>query len=145
MVEKTKEFIATKKVYVANDGTEFNTSVECETYENTVLCSLRQRINKFLVNKISELELLGGSEEYIYSIYSPKTNDDYNNLLYYFNLLNSNLESPNAKLLINDINSGKTNLIFGSYENEDNFIFYWGTFDEFINNIKSKLSGNFSN
>lgn len=54
MKEKKIENITYTTVYVATDGTEFNTKEDCAKYERTYACALKSRLMAMAINENSE-------------------------------------------------------------------------------------------
>lgn len=59
--EKNKKEIVIK--YEAIDGTVFDIKEECELYEKSAMCIMRDRFNKLIVAKDNAWDLMGGYED----------------------------------------------------------------------------------
>ena len=64
-------------VYVAEDGREFDSQSECESYERTAKCALMARYNLLVLKESNCFELLGfGSEEDVIDVVKMKSEED---------------------------------------------------------------------
>ena len=77
MKEERKEIKTYKTVYVAIDGTEFQSAKDCEEYEKTAECVIFSKINGFTINTGSEEDIMGtGScDNYCY-VLKPMIEED---------------------------------------------------------------------
>lgn len=87
-----KERVSYYDVYVANDGTEFNSQEECQKYDNSALGVVRARYEKLVVKTKTEDDILGiGSCEVVVKILRIKSEDDVNTVMQMFLLENPHL------------------------------------------------------
>ena len=69
-------------VYVADDGREFDSQSECESYERTAKCALMARYNLLVLKESDSFELFGfGSDEDIVDVVKMKSEEDMNLIL----------------------------------------------------------------
>ncbi len=69
-------------VFVANDGTEFNTKEECEKYENSAKCALMARYKLLVIKESDCFSLFGfGSDEDVIEVVKIESEEDLNLIL----------------------------------------------------------------
>lgn len=111
-----KERVSYYDVYVANDGTEFNSQEECQKYDNSALGVVRARYEKLVVKTKTEDDILGiGSCEVVVKVLRIKSEEDVNTVMQMFLL-------ENPHLMDNKDRVEKTEKIISLAFTEDDFL-----------------------
>ena len=93
----TKERKTTYSVYVACDGTEFDTEKACVEYENSAQGVLFARYKSCVINTFSEYELFNvGSDENYIDVVKMETDSDINTILQLQILFNGHVKDRNT-------------------------------------------------
>lgn len=92
-----KERVSYYDVYVANDGTEFNSQEECQKYDNSALGVVRARYEKLVVKSGVESDICGvGSDESVVDVLRIKSKDDADTVMQRYFLENSWLKNSSS-------------------------------------------------
>lgn len=119
------------EVFIASDGSEFSTKVECENYEKSWECTIKASFQKVPQVKITEYELLGcyaGCEDYAIYLMKPRNLDDIRIINSYFIL------SEEKMFTQDDINK---ECVVGRYF-DDTYGYRWDDGIETVINLMTK-------
>ncbi len=84
MKEKKIENVSYTTVYVAADGTEFNTKEDCAKYERTYACALKSRLMAMSINENSEEDMFSrGSCDNSVIVVVPRSEKDIDTIKQY--------------------------------------------------------------
>ena len=137
----TKERKTTYNVYVACDGTEFDTEKACSDYENSAQGVLFARYKSCVINTFSEYELFNvGSDENYIDVVKMETDSDINTILQLQILFNGHVKDKNTiwyNKLKSYFDKGSIFFILRGYENDA----FWvsNNLEESIQNIVNKV------
>lgn len=137
----TKERKTTYSVYVACDGTEFETEKACIDYEKSVQGVLFARYKSCVINTFSEYELFGvGSDENYIDVVKMEDDSDINTILQLQILFNGYVKDKNTiwfDKLKSYFDKGSFFFILRGYENDA----FWvsKSLEESIQNIVNRV------
>lgn len=84
MKEKKIENVSYTTVYVATDGTEFNTKEDCAKYERTYACALKSRLMAMAINENNEEDMFArGSCDSSVMVVIPRSEKDIDTIRQY--------------------------------------------------------------
>lgn len=131
-------------VFVANDGTEFSSQIECEKYDESAKGVLLAKYAPMVVKTSYEDDIFGvGSEEYVVEIVRVKTQEDVDTLLQIYILEHPYYKDEDNKEqlegIVSKLNSaiGDFMLVGRGYD-RDSFYFY-GSRKSFIEDFSKKF------
>lgn len=117
MKEKKIENVSYTTVYVATDGTEFNTKEDCAKYERTYACALKSRIMAMAINENSEEDMFArGSCDNSVMVVVPRSEKDIDTIRQYAIGLGCSEESVSRRISDADIDMPVT--ITTGYDHE---------------------------
>jgi hypothetical protein len=117
MKEKKIENITYATVYVANDGTEFNTKEDCAKYERTYACAMKSRLMAMAINENDEENMFSrGSCDCSVIVVIPRSEKDIDTIKQYAIGLSCTEEQVSRQISDADINMPVTITI--GYDNE---------------------------
>lgn len=141
MERMTKERKTTYTVYVACDGTEFETEKACADYENSAKGVLFARYKSCVTDTFSEYELfkVGSDENYI-DVVKMESDSDINTILQLQILFNGHVKDKNTiwyDKLKSYFDKGSIFFILRGYENDYFYISH--SLEESLQNTVSKV------
>ena len=117
MKEKKIENVTYATVYVATDGTEFNTKEDCAKYERTYACALKSRLMAMAINENSEEDMFSrGSCDASVIVVIPRSEKDIDTIKQYAIGLSCTEEQVSRQISDADINMPVTITI--GYDND---------------------------
>ena len=117
MKEKKIENVSYTTVYVATDGTEFNTKEDCAKYERTYACALKSRLMAMAINENSEEDMFSrGSCDASVIVVIPRSEKDIDTIKQYAIGLSCTEEQVSRQISDADINMPVTITI--GYDND---------------------------
>ena len=117
MKEKKIENITYATVYVANDGTEFNTKEDCAKYERTYACAMKSRLMAMAINENDEENMFSrGSCDSSVIVVIPRSEKDIDTIKQYAIGLSCTEEQVSRQISDADINMPVTITI--GYDND---------------------------
>lgn len=117
MKEKKIENVSYTTVYVATDGTEFNTKDDCAKYERTYACALKSRLMAMAINENDEENMFfRGSCDASVIVVIPRSEKDIDTIKQYAIGLSCTEEQVSRQISDADINMPVTITI--GYNNE---------------------------
>ena len=137
----TKERKTTYTVYVACDGTEFDTEKACSDYEYSAKGVLFARYKSCVINTFSEYELfkVGSDDNYI-DVVKMETDSDINTILQLQILFNGHVKDKNTiwyDKLKSYFDKGSTFFILRGYENDCFYVS--NSLEESIQNLVNRV------
>lgn len=141
MERVNKERKSTYVVYVACDGTEFETEKECIDYEKSARGVLFARYKSCVINTFSECELFNvGSDENYIDVVKMETDSDINTILQLQILFNGHIKDRNTiwyDKIKSYFDKGSIFFILRGYENDC----FWvsSSLEESIQNLVNKV------
>lgn len=141
MERVTKERKSTYVVYVACDGTEFESEKACTDYENSAKGVLFARYKSCVIDTFSEYELfkIGSDENYI-DVVKMESDSDINTILQLQILFNGHVKDKNTiwyDKLKSYFDKGSIFFILRGYENDCFYISH--SLEESLQNTVSKV------
>ena len=140
MKQISKEKTTTYSVYVATDGTEFDSADECLQYEKSALGMLNAKLKKYIVWEGNEYDLWRNDTEYNTIAVELKTQEAVDTLLHIYYLQHSYLlldEHKNRRevfeALVDETFKNKDLIILGI--NCDNEYYYIDSRNNIINRL----------
>ena len=138
MKEKKIKNITYSTVYVANDGTEFDTKVDCAKYERTYACALKSHLIAMAINENSEEDMFArGSCDSSVIVVIPRSEKDIDTIKQYAIGLGCTEYQVSSQISDADINMPVT--ITTGYDNEWCYIQSVSTLVDHITNGAFKL------
>lgn len=142
MKQINKEVTSYKTVYVAVDGTEFDSKEECVKYENSAQGVLRDKFNKLVVREIDAYSLMFGNEDCTVYYVQFREESDIDALMQYCYLCNPwMLQDAQEKNRLEDLamarkafNNDEPLLLGNDYEGH---IYFMGPLSEIVANISN--------
>ena len=145
-IKETKEVVVGTK-YIAEDGTVFYSSEECEKYEKSALFVTRSKL-KVIAITTEEYVSIDGCCDYEVEIFDIQTQEDLDNLKMYlhFSISNNtyiNIEDrfENSEYGFKGVTSGHEVMVWWDYE-KDNFSIYGdgsiNAYGEYVKNLTLK-------
>lgn len=133
--------------YQAEDGSIFDSKLECEMYDNTAKCVLLGKYNDLVIRQVNGYQLTNdtvGIDDYYVDIVKVNTKDDLDlilQLMYFYNPLlrkeeNRNREIKLTKMVNSALISDSHILFIGRGYDCDDCFSILSTKEDFINNIE---------
>jgi hypothetical protein len=118
--------------YVAEDGTVFNSEVECKAYEESALFVVSQKVNDMRLAISTEYDFIeAGSDENVLEVFNVQTQEDLDTLKQYLYLrLSKNKASEKTiRECFEDVNGTRANYVFGNVTPGHEVMIFW-SYDE---------------